>query len=89
MITYRCMANFNRNVEDSGGSRGGAGGPGPRSLLPLSFWVRKEEMTERRRGSRASKIDPGHLLSLKPGSATVYHSPFTWLFVIYLSILFS
>ena len=28
--------------ETSGGSRGGAGGPGP----PPLFWVKKEEMTE-------------------------------------------
>ena len=42
------MANFNRNVEDSGGSRGGAGGPGS----PLS-------LGEKRRNDRRKKSQQG------------------------------
>ena len=37
-----------------GGSRGGP---------PPLFWVKKEEMTEGRKAGRASKIEPGPLLS--------------------------
>ena len=48
----------------SGRSRGGARGPTP------LFWVkRKEEMTEGRKAGRASKIEPGLLLSSKSGFA--------------------
>ena len=56
------------NLIDSGGSRRGARGTRPPP--PLLFWVKKEEMTERRTAGRESKIVPGLLLSSKSGSAT-------------------
>ena len=51
---------FDRSVADLG-----EGGPGP-SL----FWVKKEEMTEGKKASCASKIELGPLLSSKSESAT-------------------
>ena len=38
---------------------------------PLLFWVKKEEMAEGRKAGWASKVEPGSLLSSKPGSTTV------------------
>ena len=46
-------------------------GPGGPDRLPHPLvWAQKEEMTEVRKAGRASKIEPGPLLSSKSGSAT-------------------
>jgi len=42
-------------IKISAGSRGGA--RGARSPPPPLFWVKKEEMTERRKAGRASKTN--------------------------------
>ena len=57
---------------NSGGSRGGARGPRP--ALPPLFWVNKEEMTEGRKASWASKLKPGPLLSSKSRFTTDKYS---------------
>ena len=44
--------------------------PGEGDPCPSIFWVKKEEMTEGRKAGRASKIEPGPLLSSKSRSAT-------------------
>ena len=46
--------------------------PGEGDPCPSIFWVKKEEMTEGRKAGRASKIEPGPLLSSKSGSVTVW-----------------
>jgi len=52
----------------------GEGPGGPASPL---FGVKKEEITEQRKASRAIKTTPGPPLSLRSGSAAVCYSTFT------------
>ena len=41
----------------------------------MLFWVKKEEMTEGRKASRASKSKPGPPLNSRPGFTTKYLHP--------------